>query len=254
MHLSLRYYFDEPQIKETFLKMMDDIHILLDLHESRAEAILDELFRLLLPDSATSTVIMDKLMNSIFTHDQRTSLTSLVTEPRLGIARLKVPANMGRNCQECRFVILIMASTKLAGTRFEFEKEQMFGTLMSDPDLRNSLQNARSPEIFKEVFFTRACDISSMPPDSIMSIFSVARESRKVMIRCSFMRGLIADVRRRWPHYWSDFKDGICDKKSVAKTLSCTMLLYFICLLPSIAFGVLNAYNTKGNLLAEAAF
>ena len=25
---------------------------------------------------------------------------------------------------------------------------------------------------------------------------------------CSFGRGLIKDLRRRWPHYLSDFKDG----------------------------------------------
>ena len=36
--------------------------------------------------------------------------------------------------------------------------------------------------------------------------------------------------------------------RSLQKTISTTLFLYFACLMPSIAFGVLNSDNTKGAL------
>lgn len=41
---------------------------------------------------------------------------------------------------------------------------------------------------------------------------------------------------------------GVVGNKSIQKTISTTFFLYFACLMPSIAFGVLNANNTKGQL------
>lgn len=45
---------------------------------------------------------------------------------------------------------------------------------------------------------------------------------------------------------------GVADKKSIGKMLSCTFFLYFACILPSIAFGVLNSSNTEGVLCEYA--
>ena len=41
---------------------------------------------------------------------------------------------------------------------------------------------------------------------------------------------------------------GVVGPKSLQKTVSATLFLYFACLMPSIAFGVLNWENTKGAL------
>ena len=41
---------------------------------------------------------------------------------------------------------------------------------------------------------------------------------------------------------------GVVGNKSIQKTISTTFFLYFACLMPSIAFGVLNSNNTKGQL------
>ncbi|PAV87728.1 hypothetical protein WR25_03764 [Diploscapter pachys] len=59
-------------------------------------------------------------------------------------------------------------------------------------------------------------------------------------------RGLREEFSRRIKHYPSDFIDGIQGPKTIQKLLSTIVFLYFACLLPAIAFGVLNDDNTKG--------
>lgn len=46
----------------------------------------------------------------------------------------------------------------------------------------------------------------------------------------------------------SDYVDGIVGVKTPQKVLSTTFFLYFACLLPAIAFGVLNDHNTHGKI------
>ena len=59
--------------------------------------------------------------------------------------------------------------------------------------------------------------------------------------------GVRSDLKKRVPVYPSDYYDGIKSKNDVRKTVSATTFLYFACLLPTIAFGVLNSHNTEGN-------
>ncbi len=65
---------------------------------------------------------------------------------------------------------------------------------------------------------------------------------------CRFGHGITEDLRRRLPFYWSDFADGIYGHKTLQKVCSSTVFLYFACILPSIAFGALNDYNTRGKI------
>lgn len=53
--------------------------------------------------------------------------------------------------------------------------------------------------------------------------------------------GLIADLRRRMPHYISDIKDGLHPK-----CLSSTLFLFFACLAPAVTFGGVMAEVTEG--------
>ncbi|KAK4329121.1 hypothetical protein Pmani_000532 [Petrolisthes manimaculis] len=66
--------------------------------------------------------------------------------------------------------------------------------------------------------------------------------------RCRFARGLREDLQRRMPHYLSDYRDGVIGHKTLQKVISTTFFLYFACILPAIAFGVLNDHNTHGNI------
>ncbi|KAG9509235.1 Sodium bicarbonate transporter-like protein 11, partial [Fragariocoptes setiger] len=60
--------------------------------------------------------------------------------------------------------------------------------------------------------------------------------------------GLYDDFTRRLSYYWSDYADGIRGPKTMQKTLATIMFLYFGCLLPIIAFSVLNSTNTDSHL------
>lgn len=65
---------------------------------------------------------------------------------------------------------------------------------------------------------------------------------------CRFGQGIREDLARRLPHYVSDYKDGLTGVKTPQKVLSTTLFLYFACILPAIAFGVLNDHNTHGKI------
>ncbi len=58
-----------------------------------------------------------------------------------------------------------------------------------------------------------------------------------------FGAGLVADLKRKLPHYASDFTDGFN-----AKGLATILFLFFACLAPSIAFGGLLAFLTDGEI------
>ena len=55
---------------------------------------------------------------------------------------------------------------------------------------------------------------------------------------------MFEDLKQRIPFYLSDFYDGFVGEKTLHKTISATIFLYFACILPAIAFGVLNLHNT----------
>ena len=55
--------------------------------------------------------------------------------------------------------------------------------------------------------------------------------------------GVIADLRRRMPHYVSDFIDGMH-----TKCLSSTLFLFFACLAPAVTFGGVMAVLTEGQI------
>ena len=56
--------------------------------------------------------------------------------------------------------------------------------------------------------------------------------------------------------YFFQFYDwiGIRGHRTIPKVISTTLFLYFACILPSIAFGVLNGRNTKGQIGKLARF
>ena len=64
-------------------------------------------------------------------------------------------------------------------------------------------------------------------------------------------RGLWGDIKRRAKWYLSDYVDGLNNMKSVSKSISATVFLFFACLLPSIAFGSLNAGTTRGAITVQ---
>lgn len=82
---------------------------------------------------------------------------------------------------------------------------------------------------------------------------SVGSQMRTSQMGCcnllgSLGSGLMDDITRRSKVYLSDFTDGILGERSLYKTISTTVFLYFSVLLPCIAFGVVDTNNTDGQI------
>ncbi|GFO18295.1 sodium bicarbonate transporter-like protein 11 [Plakobranchus ocellatus] len=173
-----------------------------------------------------------------------------LTSRKVCIARLLHSANLGQTCQEVHFIIVILVPTKEKGTKSELEVARTFGTIFSDMQHRQELIAARTEDDFKDTFGRITHELASRHGKAETKVeLAVGETSQKV--RCGFLRGVAGDLRRRLPHYLADYKDGLADRKSILKTISCTFFLYFACILPSIAFGVLNSDNTEGILTVE---
>ncbi|KAK7496612.1 hypothetical protein BaRGS_00012264, partial [Batillaria attramentaria] len=272
----LKNFSNEVRAPLDVQKFLEKTFLLLHLHASNPDKIIDSILKKMLADMDTPTVF-DQAKAAVFTHDCMHQLSRTIqgtgvfgggaidydqnwvcamctvpsiSEARVGIAQLSQPANLGRNCQEVQFVIVILTPTKMKGTKNEFEKARTFGTLFSDIEFRAALSEERTEEGFKELLRSRTAELAQQKhPDA--SPKGELEDGEKAKIQCGFMKGLIGDLKRRLPHYVSDYVDGVRDKKSISKSLSCTAFLYFACILPCIAFGVLNESNTKGVLNVE---
>ncbi|XP_022324265.2 solute carrier family 4 member 11-like isoform X2 [Crassostrea virginica] len=252
--------------------------LILDLNKLSLDEIIDEILHKLL-DSSGSKHSFDQARSALFTHDcvhqlsrtlQCTSISegggfdydqnwicALASIPSIqsrhvGIARLHRPANLGTASQEVYFVIVVLTPTKEKGTKNELETGRTFATIMSDPELRMKLLEVNTESEFKEILeaHTNALAEKQKNWTSEKAMFS-AENQEQSSFRCSLFRGIREDLRRRIPVYVSDYKDGVVGNKSIQKTISTTFFLYFACLMPSIAFGVLNSNNTKGQLNVE---
>ncbi|XP_076468125.1 solute carrier family 4 member 11-like isoform X2 [Babylonia areolata] len=257
-------------------QFLNSTYLALHLSETNPDVIVDVLLKKMLADvSDQGGSVLEEAKTSIFTHDKMHQLNRTIqctgqfegdtidydqnwictmctvpaiSEAKVGVAVLSTPVNLGRNCQECRFVVLILTPTKVKGTKNEFERARTFATIFSDLDFRNQLLDADTEEKFKDMVATHARGLSTR--HSVARI-NVSVQDKSAKIKCGFMKGIMGDLRRRWPHYFADYKDGVRDKKSILKSLSCTFFLYFACILPCIAFGVLNEANTDGVLNVE---
>ncbi|KAL8588109.1 hypothetical protein ACOMHN_067211 [Nucella lapillus] len=257
-------------------QFLSSTYLALHLSQTNPDLIVDVLLEKMLKD-VSDPGAREAAKTSLFTHDKMHQLnrtiqcTALfegntvdydqnwvcamctvpaISEAKVGVAVLTTPVNLGRNCQECRFVVLILTPTKVKGTKNEYERARTFATIFSDLDFRNRLlDTADSEEKFKDMVATQARGLSTRHSMARIDVSGMQDKSKNMS--CGFMKGIIGDLRRRLPHYVADYKDGVADKKSVLKSLSCTMFLYFACILPCIAFGVLNESNTKGVLNVE---
>ncbi|XP_073259090.1 solute carrier family 4 member 11-like isoform X2 [Porites lutea] len=274
---------------ETFLERPT---LLLGLQETSLEGIVDAMLKKIITDAEDEDINFEDARIAFFTQDSVHCLSQIiqgteisdgggweetqnwlialgelpsVQQSHVAIAQLKHPVNLGRTLEETHLVVLVLAPRKTKKTKNSVETGRTFATLLCDMETRQLLIEVETEEQFKKVLNDRANKLSSMPQprqrpskrqltSHTKSSFVHQKESRKDSEMCSFGRGLIRDLRRRWPHYLSDFKDGITGHRTIQKLVSTTLFLYFACILPSIAFGVLNSRNTKGQIDVQKVF
>ncbi|XP_069127298.1 solute carrier family 4 member 11-like isoform X1 [Argopecten irradians] len=175
-----------------------------------------------------------------------------LTRRHVVISRLHHPANLGPTSQEVQFVILVMTPTKEKSTKTALETGQTFSTLFLDMDFRHQLLEASTDADFKQLLQKKTkllIEHQGLPENRKSHLVlnsSPFEDDDEENSRCNIGRGIYNDLKRRLPHYLSDYKDGIIGHKTIHKVLSTIFFLYFACVLPNIAFGMLNNNNTHG--------
>ncbi|CAF1434328.1 unnamed protein product [Adineta steineri] len=195
-----------------------------------------------------------------WTYDQ-SWLAIMCTSPSIlkrhvAIARLKNPCNLGRNCQEARFIVFILSPMKEKGTKNFLETGRTFATIFADIELRAKLLKAATQQEFISIIDKHTDHLMEQQtavtrtslPDPFDDINTNAETSKDQIYYCPLPSDICLDLSRRLPHYFSDYYDIFKTDRGPQKVLSTAVFLYFACLLPSIAFGVLNSQATKNEI------
>nr|CAH8870010.1 unnamed protein product [Trichobilharzia regenti] len=145
-------------------------------------------------------------------------------------------------------IVLIITPTKEKGTKSEIEVGRTFGTIMADPEFRQELLFATNENEVKLLLWARAQQLAAEQSTKRRRSSQFQDSTNQKFIKDSqsmIGKGIYLDLKRKIPYYWSDITEGVRGKHSLRKTISTTIFLYFACLLPSIAFGLLNSRNTE---------
>ncbi|KAK3100091.1 hypothetical protein FSP39_014604 [Pinctada imbricata] len=258
-------------------KYLNRTVLLLNMNKVSLDEIIDDILHKML-DGSGGKHSFDQARSALFTHDcvhqlSRTLQCTSVSEGggfdydqnwicamasvpsiqtrHVGIGRLRHPANLGTSSQEVQFVVVVLTPTKEKGTKNELETGRSFATIFSDVNVRLDLLEANTEEEFKRILGHHANSLAEVQKMATEKVPIDESDVDSSKCRCGIFRGIRDDLRRRLPVYVSDYVDGIVGPKTLQKTISTTFFLYFACLMPSIAFGVLNENNTKGWLNVE---
>ncbi|CAF3787209.1 unnamed protein product, partial [Rotaria sp. Silwood1] len=195
-----------------------------------------------------------------WTYDQ-SWLAIMCTSPSIlkrhvAIARLKNPCNLGRNCQEARFIVFILSPMKEKGTKNFLETGRTFATIFADIELRAKLLKAATQQEFISIIDKHTDHLMeqqtavtrSSLPDPFDDTNTNTEASKDKIYYFPIPSDICMDLSRRLPHYLSDYYDIFQTHHGPQKVLSTAVFLYFACLLPSIAFGVLNSQATNNQI------
>ncbi|QQR92053.1 MAG: HCO3- transporter [Myxococcales bacterium] len=109
--------------------------------------------------------------------------------------------------------------------------------MLHDSRFGSQALSADSPEALLEVYERYLAFVESPPKPTQDSVPPELRKTNKLA------GGLLNDIKRRAPFYFSDFSDGLHPK-----ALASTLFLFFACLAPAIAFGGLLTVLTHGQV------
>ncbi|NP_001153300.1 solute carrier family 4 member 11 [Danio rerio] len=169
------------------------------------------------------------------------------------ISRLDRPQNWGENCAEVRYVILILAPSKMKSTKTAMELGRTFASMFSDISFRQKLLESKTQEEFKEALVIQRYHLTAAKrKTTAVEGEETDPHSQKPLKVWDFFRvgrGIYEDLCRRLPLYPSDFTDGLVgNNKALVKFMTTSIFLYIAVLLPAIAFGSLNDESTRGEI------
>uniref|UniRef100_A0A914I7G5 Bicarbonate transporter-like transmembrane domain-containing protein n=1 Tax=Globodera rostochiensis TaxID=31243 RepID=A0A914I7G5_GLORO len=245
----------ETSLEEIFAKIIHEMDI--QEPEFTSEQVRSVLFT---QDAGNQFHILSRTVQSIcttgtvggtFDYDQTwicaLCMLNTVQHRHVAIARLSHPTNLGRTMQDLRFIIIVIAPSRAKGTKTALETTRTFATLFADMDIRQRLVMANTVDMFRATLLEAAKELAmeqsqwrDRKTSNPISAFGLGKFFP--------FRGMVEDLKRRKRHYVTDYLDGLRGHRTAQKMFSSIIFLYFACLLPAIAFGVLNDDNTGGGI------
>ncbi len=158
--------------------------------------------------------------------------------PTIVFVRLARPINLGApDGIPTQFVFLLLGPTD--ATTEHLDSLATIARLMSDDEFRYDAKIARNRDDLLDAL--RHYEGRREPPRGRPADEKEVSESLQYTGR--LFGGMIQDIHRRWPHFRSDFTDGLH-----AKSISSVLFLYFACLAPAIIFGGIMAEKTGNHI------
>uniref|UniRef100_A0A7E4UNX0 Sodium bicarbonate transporter-like protein 11 n=1 Tax=Panagrellus redivivus TaxID=6233 RepID=A0A7E4UNX0_PANRE len=163
----------------------------------------------------------------------------------VAFARMNLPTNFGPGLGDVQFVTLVLAPIFEKDTKSALETAHTFSTLFGNVFLRQRLLDTYSSHTFITEINNSIDRLAFELPLDVETKIKTAVEAKQHRIWYPG-RGIVDDVCRRGRQYQADFTDGFSDTRSLRKTISSAVFLYFAIVPTAIALGMLNDANTNG--------
>ena len=226
-------------------QLLDTAPIVLDVDATTVDEAVAALVDALVESGSLATGHRDDVLREIVAreHEQSTALGQGVAVPHgfldqldtplVTLARLRVPIDAGApDGEPVEVVYLITGGRADAGLHLELLMS--IARLQSDPQFRLDVDAATSPPQVLDAVDAFLARSEAPTPELIRP------DGLDVK---GFMAGVLGDLERRLAVYGSDFRDGIH-----TKTIAATLVLFFACVAPAVAFGGLMAALTGGEI------
>jgi len=225
--------------------LVQDAPVALDLEASDVRGAVEQLISKLVERHSLTAEQGERLLGAVMQRetDQSSALGDGVVlphgfldeldGPRLAVARLAQPLDLGApDGVPSQFVFLLCGGRADADSHIE--NLMSIARLTADPTF-----TAAAHEASDRAEWLAALTAHWMREAPAATPSPVGRQDG--LDARGFMRGVLEDLRRRAPHYASDYRDGL-----TGKGVASTLFMFFACVAPAVAFGGLMSQLTGG--------
>lgn len=219
--------------------------VLLDLDATSIESVFRQVIQHLVDRKRVAPGAKDEIIAGLLERERSAStaighavavphcyLDSMI-EQKVVFVRLENPLNLGARDHIATRYLFILLGPKSAAVD-HLDTLALIARLMSDDEFRYDLSQAEDAEALLWAMDRAMGRAKTAEPP-------VGKTPTGLEFSGQFCGGLLEDLRRRLPFYWSDFRDGFHPK-----TVASTLFLFFACLAPAVTFGGVMAVETEG--------
>ncbi|XP_063691988.1 solute carrier family 4 member 11-like isoform X3 [Bolinopsis microptera] len=270
--LPMKHYHDEARAMKDIQKFLSNPIILFKLEKHTVHDIIQEMITKLASEKPRLNLKLENIISSLVEENSDYKLMEImqgmktnekgenetepsfvtilcssneVTENHVVMCLLHNTINLGPGAEEIHFIALVLSPLKEKKIKCAIEVSRTYSTLLADVKLRQQLKGATNPTEFAHIFELEVHRIYTEQRNGVEK----ALESRQDLggnSKWCFGNDLINDLKRRAPHYLSDYTDGLNTCAGIQKIISTIMFLFFSLIIPCIAFGVLFSSLTHG--------